>query len=61
MQSQLLRLIGLLIALLWFMANPVRAQDATVTPEPTFTAAPVEIAPLPSSKLLTGFRYEPQG
>jgi len=60
---ELFRILALLIAFLVFMANPVRAQDATPQPIPaeiTPTITPVEIAPLPSSRLLTGFRYEPQ-
>lgn len=62
---ELLRLIALFIAFLIFLSNPIQAQEATPTPAPTVestpTNTPVEIAPLPSSRLLTGFRHEPQG
>lgn len=40
---------------------PSYAQDTPAATEPTTEATPSHIAPLPSSKVLTGFRYEPQG
>jgi len=60
---EMLRILMMFIVLIGMMATPIHAQDATQEPTPaeaTPTTVPVEIAPLPSSRLLIGFRYEPQ-